>query len=120
MKKIILILAVSIFAATSLSAKGECRSDREKLCSSVKKGDHKAMWQCMKEHETELSDACKNKISQVREKNREVKKACKADYKQFCKDKKAGKGHIIHCLKKNEAQLSESCKNALSQPVKVD
>ncbi len=78
------------------------------------------MWQCMKEHEGELSDACKNRIGQIREKNSAIKKACKADYKKLCKSEKSGQGRIIRCLKENEAQLSETCKSALAQPAQVD
>lgn len=120
MKKIIFLSVAAFFGVTAVSAKGECRADREKFCANVTKGDHKAMWQCMKEHENELSDACKNHIAKVREKSRETKKACKADYKKLCKDVKPGEGRILKCLKENEAQLSEGCKAALNAPARVE
>lgn len=109
-----------LIAGTTVSAKGECKADREKHCANVIKGNHKGMWQCMKEHEAELSEGCKNHIAQVREKSRDTKKACKADYKKLCKQVKAGEGRIIKCLKENEAQLSEECKSALTAPAKVE
>jgi hypothetical protein len=120
MKKYLFFTVTAIISVTAISAKGECRADRDKFCAHVIKGNHKGMWQCMKEHENELSEACKNHIAQMREKSRETKKACKADFKKFCKEIKPGEGRIIQCLKQNEAQLSEGCKAALSAPAKVE
>jgi len=120
MKKYMIFAIAALIGASAISAKGECREDREKLCANVIKGNHKGMWQCMKEHEAELSEGCKNHIAQVREKSRDIKKACKADYKKLCKQVKAGEGRIIKCLKENEAQLSEACKGALTLPVKTE
>ncbi len=120
MKKILILTIATLLGMTSVSAKGECRTDREKFCGNVIKGNHKGMWQCMKEHENELSEECKNHIAQVREKSRDIKKACKQDYKKLCMQVKAGEGRIIKCLKENEAQLSEGCKSALAAPAKVE
>ncbi|GAB4438761.1 MAG: hypothetical protein OHK0011_21480 [Turneriella sp.] len=120
MKGILYLIAAALFSVTAISSKGECRADREKFCANVVKGNHKGMWQCIKEHESELSEACKNHIAQVREKSRETKTACKTDYKKLCKDVKPGEGRIIQCLKQNEAQLSEGCKAALAAPTRVE
>ncbi|MFZ5630245.1 MAG: cysteine rich repeat-containing protein [Spirochaetota bacterium] len=120
MKQYLFFAVATIVSVTAISAKGECRIDREKFCGNVIKGNHKGMWQCMKEHENELSETCKNHIAQVREKSREIKKACKADYKKLCKQVKAGQGRIIQCLKQNESQLSEGCKAALTAPAQVE
>lgn len=49
------------------------------------------------------------------EKSKEVKKACKADYKKLCPKVKAGQGRIVKCLQENSAQLSAGCKTALSK-----
>lgn len=115
MKLILTIFTAAVLAAGSISAKGECQADRQKFCGKVMKGDHKGMWQCMKSHEAELSEPCKNHISAVREKSRDIKKNCKADYKKLCKNEKSGDGRIIKCLRKNEASLSEGCKDALNK-----
>lgn len=120
MKQYLILTIAALMSVTAISAKGECRADREKFCANVIKGNHKGMWQCMKEHEAELSEPCKNHIAEVREKSREIKKACKADYKKLCKQVKAGQGRIIQCLKQNEAQLSEGCKAALTAPAQVE
>jgi hypothetical protein len=39
--------------------------------------------------------------------------ACAADADRFCKDAKAGHGHVRECLKAHEAGLSDGCKAAL-------
>ena len=41
--------------------------------------------------------------------------ACKDDKEKFCPTVNPGEGKIIQCLKKNEAQLSASCKNVFAQ-----
>lgn len=115
MKSIIVILTAALIGVTSISAKGECQADRQKFCAKVMKGDHKGMWTCIKSHEAELSEGCKNHISAVREKSKDIKKNCKADYKKLCKKEKSGDGRIIKCLKANEASLSEGCKDALNK-----
>ena len=115
MKSIFVILAATLIAATTVSAKGECQADRQKFCAKVMKGDHKGMWQCIKSHEAELSEPCKNHIAHVREKSRDIKTNCKADYKKLCKQEKSGEGRIIKCLKANEASLSQGCKDALNK-----
>lgn len=39
--------------------------------------------------------------------------ACAADADRFCKDAKAGHGHVRACLEAHEADLSDDCKAAL-------
>ena len=39
--------------------------------------------------------------------------ACAADADRFCKDAKAGHGHVRECLKAHQADLSDGCKAAL-------
>lgn len=114
MKNIIMIFAAMLIAVSNISAKGECKADREKFCKEIKKGDHKAMHSCMASHEAELSGACKAHRTELREKSRDIKKACKADYKKLCKEVKPGQGRIIQCLKSKEAELSGACKEALA------
>jgi hypothetical protein len=39
--------------------------------------------------------------------------SCAADADRFCKDAKAGHGHVRECLKAHEADLSDGCRAAL-------
>ncbi len=41
--------------------------------------------------------------------------ACAADADRFCKDAKAGHGHVRACLKAHAAELSDGCKAALQE-----
>ena len=118
MKKIILLsftmitflFIFGVIAQTpEVDRKGPCRADAEKLCKDIK-GGHK-IWRCLRSHEEELSQACKDHFAALREKRKEFVKACGEDRKKFCKDIKHRKrGKIAACLKSHEAELSETCK----------
>ena len=59
--KHLIVLTIVLLIPTAAMAKGECAADRDKFCKDViaAKGDVAA---CMKQHEAELSDACKEKL----------------------------------------------------------
>lgn len=83
-----------------------CVADRDKFCKNAKGSDRN---DCMNEHEKDFSEACRAKRAERREK---VMKnhPCLADIEKFCKDIKQGKGRMMKCLKKYEAELSGECK----------
>ena len=117
MKTLRLVLVISvIFCFISLIAhaqevegKGACRADAEKFCKGVPPG-HGNIARCMKQHEAELSPACKERIEEGKEKAKEFIDACKPDAEKFCKGVAPGQGRILRCLKEHEAQLSPVCK----------
>jgi hypothetical protein len=100
---------VSVGVAQALSQGGACKADEEKFCKDVKQGQGRIV-RCMKAHENELSQACKEQIAEEREKEQEFVRSCRADDTKFCKDVKRGGGRIINCLKQHEAELSQACK----------
>lgn len=104
----ILCFVSSLAFAQDISRKGPCRADTEKYCKDVQPGQGRIL-QCMKQHETEFSTACKNHIAASREKTQEFIHACKPDAQKFCNGVKAGKGRIYHCLKQHKAELSANC-----------
>jgi hypothetical protein len=114
--KLIFIVAVvlcfvsSLVFAQDFSRKGLCQADVEKFCKDVQPGQGRIL-QCMKQHEAELSIACKNHIAEAREKTQEFIKACKPDAQKFCNNVKPGKGRIYRCLKQHEAELSANCQD---------
>jgi hypothetical protein len=63
----------------------------------------------MKQHEAELSPACKERIAAANEKVKECEKECKTDVEKICKDIKPGQGRIVRCLKQPQAELSADC-----------
>ncbi len=90
------------------SRKGSCKADIEKFCKDVKPGQGRIV-KCMKAHENELSQPCKDEIAADKEKSKEFVKNCKPDADKFCKDIKPGHGRIIHCLKQHQAELAPNC-----------
>jgi hypothetical protein len=112
--KLVLVVAVMFCFVSSLSyaqdvqKQGACKADYEKFCKDVKPGQGRIA-QCMKQHEDEISLACKEQLEAEREKARDFVKACKPDAEKFCKDVKPGKGLIIRCLKQHQAELSADC-----------
>jgi hypothetical protein len=53
----ILVLIMALLIPTAAIAKGECKDDKQKFCKGLAKAELKA---CFKEHEAELSAACKS------------------------------------------------------------
>lgn len=106
----------SIKNAVSLADKevGPCRKDFETLCPGVKPG-HGAIKDCLKDKQDKISQECKDKLAQKKEKAKELKEVCAKDVEAFCKEVKKGKGRIIKCLKEheNDASLSAECKSEL-------
>ena len=41
--------------------------------------------------------------------------ACKMDAEQLCQGMKPGDGHFMHCLESHEAELSNTCKEHISE-----
>ena len=95
---------------------GACREDVKKLCGDVKPGDG-AIRDCMKAHESQLSQGCKDNMAEGKKKFEEKKKereqACQADIKQFCANVTPGQGREMACLKAYEDKISAGCKEKL-------
>jgi hypothetical protein len=89
-------------------SKSACKADAEKFCKDVEPV-HGKMVQCMKQHEAELSPACKERIAAAKEKVKECEKECEPDVEKICKDIKPGQGRIVRCLKQHQAELSAGC-----------
>ena len=54
----LIVLTIVLLIPTAAMAEGPCKADREKFCKDVIPGKG-AVKACMKQHEAELSDACK-------------------------------------------------------------
>ncbi|MFZ1038061.1 MAG: cysteine rich repeat-containing protein [Smithella sp.] len=104
----IFCLISSLVFSQEREEKGACKADAEKFCKDVEPV-HGNMAQCMKQHEAELSPACKERIAAANEKVKECEKECKPDVEKICKDIKPGQGRIVRCLKQHQAELSAGC-----------
>jgi len=95
---------------------GACKEDVKKLCGDVKPGDG-AIRDCMKAHEADLSQGCKDNMTEGKKKFEEKKKAleaaCGADIKQFCANVTPGQGREFACLHAYDDKISAGCKAAM-------
>jgi hypothetical protein len=103
----------SVAQSQEVTKRGPCKEDIEKFCKDIKPGQGRIL-KCMREHENELSQVCKDHVAEAREKARGFLKACKGDINKYCQDIKPGRGRIINCLRQHETELSVDC-NALFQ-----
>jgi hypothetical protein len=112
---------------TSAADKNPCSEDVEKFCKNIKPGGG-AIMDCLEEHESELSDACKDyeakmggRRIEIREEMRErikLHQACKDDVAKFCRDVKPGPGVVAKCLEEHKNELSTPCRERI-KAVKV-
>jgi len=99
-------LCLVLLPRPALSADDACAADKAKFCANLTKP--LTVGKCLKEHEAQLSDACKTKVANAMA-QAEMRKACKADVKKFCEGVKPGEGRIAACLKQHEGKLSAGC-----------
>jgi hypothetical protein len=120
---------VLVLAALSVSAYanegGEpdehaaCTQDAQKFCGGVQPGEGR-MWDCMKQHQSELSPDCQKHMAQKKErmeamkqKMEATKKACQADLDKFCKAVTQGQGREMACLHAYDDKVSSGCKDVM-------
>ncbi len=89
-----------------------CADDILKFCKDVKPGEGRIA-NCLKEHEKDLSPACKKRTEEMMMRAKEVHNACADDIDKFCKDVQPGKGNIARCLREHKGELSPECKEEL-------
>ena len=91
-----------------------CEDDASKYCKDVQHGGG-GIARCLQEHESDLSPACKERVTKMTEGRRGGREACKEDVQKFCKDVQPGDGGILRCLKEHEQELSPECKNRVEK-----
>lgn len=109
-----LVWGTSALAQEKGQRQGPCAADTQKFCPDAKTTKEQA--QCLKSHETELSQGCTDlraKATSAQSKIANMRAACKGDAETMCKDAKPGGGALIQCLKSHAADLSPACKDAL-------
>lgn len=101
--------AVRVAAA---QGQGPCVDDVQKFCKDVQPGAGRIA-RCLKEHEADLSHACKRQMAEVKKQVHEFREACEDDVLSLCAGVKPGGGRIIKCLKEHESELSHECKTKM-------
>src|SRR2546426_6469551 len=97
---LVLLAAFAVWAAEH-----PCKEDAERLCQGVEPGEGRIL-QCLKQHEAELSPACKEKRDSFRERMQEIRAACEEDAQKFCAGVQPGAGRIVRCLRQHDNDLS--------------
>ena len=113
------VVCLAIAAGARAEGGGRpCKDDADKLCQGIKPGGG-AIMRCLKQHESELSPECKERMQQAKAKakqsRQEFKEACGGDVQRQCPGMKPGGGAIMACLKAHENQLSDSCKEQMGK-----
>ena len=93
---------------------GPCSDDVAKFCKDVQPGGGRIA-QCLKQHDQELSLACKQHAAEVKKRGKEFRAACEDDVLKLCKDVQHGGGRIANCLKQHEQELTPDCKAKIQQ-----
>jgi Golgi apparatus protein 1 len=122
--KVLILTLLLMFPLTQIKAfaddaqpRGVCKDDVAKLCKGMKPGEE--LNQCMKEHDAEVSQPCKEQVAIFRAKMmaraKQVQETCKGDVEKFCKDKKPGTGEIGKCIREHKKDVSKGCVAAMEK-----
>jgi len=83
---VLMALGFSMNAFADGWAKGPCAEDVKKLCSDVEKGEGRVI-KCLKEHEAQLSEACKAKRDEKKGKRKEMNQEKRKEHLEARKTK---------------------------------
>jgi hypothetical protein len=110
------VLGVAFWTVPAVAATQDraCANDVKQFCSDVQPGRGNVM-ECLKEHQADLSAACKDRIQAVQTRMQESRQACQSDAAKFCADVSPGGGGLVRCLRQHESELSAECKAGLAQ-----
>ncbi len=131
MKRVLTMVAAGLiifgFCGTLLAAEetlidtvaNGCKTEIETYCKSVTPGEGR-MLACLYAHEDKLSGKCEYALYDASARLERAVAAlnfaaqeCEADITTLCKSVSAGEGRILECLDKNDAKVSQRCKDAL-------
>ena len=95
-----------------------CKAELEKYCSNVTPGEGRLL-ACLYAYEDKLSGRCEYALYDAAAQLERAVAAlsyvvneCSSDLKQYCAGVAAGEGRLLQCLQKNDAQVSQRCKQA--------
>ena len=91
-----------------------CKADVDKLCKDAPRGSG-GVGRCLREHEAQLSEACKKAIDQVKAEREAMKQACAPDAERLCRDVGRGPGRVLGCLESHRNELGEACRKKLDE-----
>ena len=115
---------LTVGLGASAADQNPCSEDIAKFCGNVKPSQ-RALMECLEEHESRLSDACKDyeaKMERPRAESREVitqrmrvSQACREDVSKFClcATVQPATGGVLACLNEHAVEISVPCKAAI-------
>jgi len=108
------LLVVLAAQAEEKEIRGACRADAQKLCKGIQPGGGRLAI-CLKQHESELSPACRERVAEAQQQGKEFAHACKADAETVCKGVQPGQGRVLRCLVENKDKLSSGCRAEIAE-----
>lgn len=130
MKRIeIVLLAAAVFLLTTIPALAGgnlvqsvidgCKKELQTYCKDVTPGDGR-MLACLYAHGDKLSGQCEYALYDAAVQLERAVAAlgfvvneCRDDLETLCSGVPAGQGRLLNCLEKNDAKVSNRCKQAL-------
>ena len=96
-----------------------CKAEIETYCKNVTVGEGRVL-ACLYAHEDKLSARCEYALYDAAAQLQRaistltyVVNECQYDLTKFCSDIKPGQGRLLQCIDKNDAKVSQRCKEAL-------
>jgi len=121
--KIILMIGAILMAWSSNATAQErlavehCAADLRRLCPGVQPGNNR-LRACMREHIRDVSFPCLVTLAKFAEVCRTLSEECNAHIRQQCANVERGEGRFGACLRSAVANLSDTCKDALTRAVR--
>lgn len=103
------VLGLFLLTSSASAQSRPCTEDFKKLCPGVQRGDAA---KCLKEHESQLSAACKENLQTAQQRTQDIRQVCQADAAKLCRGVGQG-GPMVQCLRQHASELSPDCKAAL-------
>jgi len=103
------------------SVKEGCKKELESFCKEVTPGEGRVL-ACLYAYEDKLSGRCDYALYDASVQLERVVAAltyvaneCKDDLQKHCASVEAGEGRLAECLKKNEKDVTQRCKDAMKE-----
>ncbi len=121
-----LMVAVVLLWVNSVRAQGlvetvanGCKEELQKYCKDVSPGEGRVL-ACLYAHGDKLSGRCEYALYDAASQLERAVAAlsyvvneCSSDLKQYCSGVAAGQGRLLECIQKNDAKVSNRCKQAV-------
>jgi len=118
----ILLAVVTLGASAALAQQAPsgspparpCAADVARLCPNAQ--GRQAVHACLQQNADQVSNECKARIDEVRQKFEAAREACKGDVANFCSNVQPGGRRIAACLRQHASELSQACQAAIPAP----